>query len=99
MDILNLVRIIPSSVWGLVVLAIVIIWFANTRWFKGIVGEYRLRLIAHFNLSPDTYQRFHNVMLRTPDGTTQIDHIFISRFGVFVVETKNMRGWIFWQRG
>ncbi|GAA5217196.1 NERD domain-containing protein [Corallincola platygyrae] len=29
------------------------------------------------------------------EGTTQIDHIFVSRFGIFVVETKNMRGWIF----
>ena len=31
----------------------------------------------------------------TVDGTTQIDHIFVSRFGIFVVETKNMKGWIF----
>lgn len=33
--------------------------------------------------------------LDTPDGTTQIDHVFLSPFGVFVLETKNMRGWIF----
>jgi hypothetical protein len=35
------------------------------------------------------------VTLRTGDGTTQIDHIIISIYGVFVVETKNMTGWIF----
>ena len=30
------------------------------------------------------------------DGTTQIDHILVSRFGVFVVETKEYnKGWIF----
>jgi hypothetical protein len=28
-------------------------------------------------------------------GTTQIDHVIVSRFGVFVVEAKNMNGWIF----
>ena len=28
----------------------------------------------------------------TYDGTTQIDHIVVSRFGVFVIETKNMTG-------
>ena len=33
--------------------------------------------------------------LPTEDGTTQIDHIIVSRYGVFVVETKNMKGWIF----
>lgn len=33
--------------------------------------------------------------LETPDGTTQIDHIVISRNGIFVIETKNYKGWIF----
>ncbi len=38
---------------------------------------------------------FKNVSLPTEDGTTQIDHVLVSEFGVFVVETKNMKGWIF----
>ncbi len=29
------------------------------------------------------------------DGTTQVDHILVSRFGVFVIETKDFTGWIF----
>jgi hypothetical protein len=29
------------------------------------------------------------------DGTTQVDHILVSRFGVFVIETKDYNGWIF----
>jgi predicted RNA-binding Zn-ribbon protein involved in translation (DUF1610 family) len=33
--------------------------------------------------------------LPTEDGSTQIDHIIVSEYGVFVVETKNMKGWIF----
>ncbi len=28
-------------------------------------------------------------------GTTQIDHLLVSRFGVFVIETKHYNGWIF----
>lgn len=28
-------------------------------------------------------------------GTTQIDHVLLSRYGIFVIETKNMKGWIF----
>jgi hypothetical protein len=46
-------------------------------------------------LPRDTYIPLHNVTLPAPDGTTQIDHIYVSRYGVFVIETKNMRGWIF----
>ncbi|MCY3597995.1 MAG: nuclease-related domain-containing protein [Rhodospirillales bacterium] len=40
------------------------------------------------------YRSFHDLMLPTPDGMTQIDHVFVSRAGVSVVETKNMGGWI-----
>lgn len=67
----------------------------KTPWFKGVFGEWLVRLSAKFLLDPKEYRAFHNVTLKTPDGTTQIDHIFVSRFGLFVVETKNYRGWIF----
>ncbi len=54
-----------------------------------------MKVTARLRLPADTYHPFHNVTLPTLDGTTQIDHIFVSRFGIFVVETKNMKGWIF----
>ena len=75
----------------LLILALIV----RSSWFKGHVGEWMVILSAKFLLPSDDYARFHNVTLPTPDGTTQIDHIFVSRFGVFVVETKNMKGWIF----
>lgn len=37
----------------------------------------------------------NNITLPTTDGTTQIDHILVSRFGIFVIETKDYSGWIF----
>ncbi len=67
----------------------------KTPWFKGLFGEWMVRMSAKFLLDPKEYRPIHNVTLKTPDGTTQIDHIFVSRFGVFVVETKNYSGWIF----
>lgn len=67
----------------------------KTPWFKGLFGEWLVRLSAMFLLDPKEYRPIHNITLKTPDGTTQIDHVFVSRFGVFVVETKNYRGWIF----
>lgn len=62
---------------------------------KGYIGESKVSVMAMFALPRSTYTPFHNVTLPAPDGTTQVDHIFVSRFGVFVVETKNMGGWIF----
>jgi len=67
----------------------------KTRWFKGLVGEMLVRLSANFFLDKKIYRAIHNVTLNTPDGTTQIDHVFVSRYGIFVVETKNYSGWIF----
>ncbi|SHF93348.1 Topoisomerase DNA binding C4 zinc finger [Microbulbifer donghaiensis] len=63
-------------------------------WFKGIFGEALVTFFGWLLLPTNVYQRIHNVTLQTQDGTTQIDHIFVSRFGIFVVETKNMQGWI-----
>lgn len=46
-------------------------------------------------LDSSTYKRFHNVIFPTPRGTTQVDHIVLSAFGIFVIETKSHNGWIF----
>lgn len=43
---------------------------------------------------PD-YHLLNHITLKLKDGTTQIDHILVSRFGVFVIETKDYKGWIF----
>lgn len=50
-------------------------------------------LLAKFS-APD-YHLMNNVTLHVQDGTTQVDHILVSRFGIFVIETKNYKGWIF----
>ena len=47
------------------------------------------------SLRSSAYRVFHGVTPANPDGTTQIDQVFVSPYGVFVGETKNMRGWIF----
>ena len=38
---------------------------------------------------------FNDVLLPSGEGTAQVDHILISPCGVFVIETKDMNGWIF----
>ena len=47
------------------------------------------------NFPAPSYHLMNNVTLRYNDGTTQVDHILISRYGVYVIETKNYKGWIF----
>ncbi|AVB18347.1 MULTISPECIES: nuclease-related domain-containing protein [Pseudomonas syringae group] len=75
--------------------ALLLLALLKSPWAKGHIGELWVRLFAHWKLDKTVYRRLHNVTLNTADGTTQIDHVFISPFGIFVLETKNMRGWIF----
>lgn len=37
-----------------------------------------------------------NATVMAADGsTTQIDHVIVSRYGIFMIEARNMKGWIF----
>ncbi|WP_024334289.1 nuclease-related domain-containing protein [Desulfotignum balticum] len=61
---------------------------------KGWFGEKQTQFGMWLKLG-DEYIRFHDVIVPAPNGTTQIDHLLLSRFGIFVIETKNINGWIF----
>ena len=65
------------------------------RKIKGFVGEAVASGWGMLALPSSTYTRLSDITLPTPDGATQIDLVIVSRFGVFVVEVKNMSGWIF----
>lgn len=72
-----------------------VLYFFKSPWFKGFAGEMLVHISAKIHLSKEKYHILRNVTLPAADGTTQIDHIIVSEYGVFVVETKNMKGWIF----
>ena len=62
------------------------------------VGSSGERLVARklSRLPSNTYRILNDIMLPTVDGTTtQVDHVVVSRYGIFVIETKNFSGWIF----
>ncbi len=61
----------------------------------GFDGELTGWLSKKLFLDGDIYKDFNNVTIDTNDGTTQIDQIIVSKFGIFVVEVKNLKGWIF----
>lgn len=85
---------LTGQFWWLILLLITVS-IARTAWFKGIFGEWIVNLVLRKNFKEPEYSLFKDVMLPTEDGTTQIDHILLSKYGIFVIETKNMKGWIF----
>jgi hypothetical protein len=57
-------------------------------------SETLLRETVSRHFGPPDYHLLNHVTLPIPGGTTQIDHILVSRSGVFVIETKHYSGWI-----
>ncbi|NOQ34496.1 MAG: nuclease [Methylococcaceae bacterium] len=94
MDFSAIISPILNVFWYLIPLAFLAATLKSS-WFKGIAGEFMVNLAAKLMLNKDKYHLIKNGTLTTEDGTTQIDHIIVSKQGVFVVETKNMKGWIF----
>lgn len=84
-----------SNVFLYLILITILAAILNSPWFKGKTGEFVVNILAKLMLNKDEYHLIRNVTLPTEDGTTQIDHIIVSKYGIFVVETKNMKGWIF----
>lgn len=84
----------PLLPWLALGFLAVLILLRSAR-FRGDPGERRVRATIRRRLNRREYRSLHDLTLPTLDGTTQIDHVIVSRFGVFVIETKNLSGWIF----
>lgn len=94
MDFSPIISQVFSTLWYLIPI-IILATLLKSPWFKGLVGEFIVNLSAKLRLNKNEYHLLKNVTLPTEDGTTQIDHIIVSVYGIFVVETKNIKGWIF----
>lgn len=97
-DATDALRPLFAAFWWVIPLMILAA-VTKTAWFKGWMGEWLVNLVAGMALPSKSYARFRNVTLNTPDSTTQIDHVIVSVYGVFCIETKNMSGWIFGREG
>ncbi|WP_227679986.1 nuclease-related domain-containing protein [Psychrobacter frigidicola] len=64
--------------------------------FKGILGETVINIATWIKLDKAAYHRLNNIALPLSNGgSAQIDHVIVSVYGIFVIETKNYKGWIF----
>lgn len=77
----------------IVIVILLLIFRLNWSKTKGSIGE--ARAARHLSkLSPEEYSVINDVLITNGDRSSQIDHIVVSRFGIFVIETKNYKGWI-----
>jgi hypothetical protein len=86
------------SIWIIIILGFVlIVWFKLKEPFLiGWAGEsFVSRKLK--KLDPVHYKVLNNLLLQSQGNskTTQIDHIVVSNYGIFCIETKSYKGWIF----
>ena len=82
--------------WILLLFIAVAIFKAFKPFLKGKMGEFAVSAHVKLYLDKDHYILLNDCTLPDEQNqTTQIDHILLSPFGVFVIETKNNKGWIF----
>jgi restriction system protein len=65
------------------------------KFLRGWIGEKKTTFKMWLSLDSKIYHRFHDLIIPAKSGTTQIDHLLVSPYGLFIVETKNRQGWIF----
>ncbi len=74
----------------LAIIAAAIIWRAT----KGKRGEKHVSVLLSL-LPKSKYKIINNLLLQSGGHSTQIDHVVVSIYGLFVIETKYYQGWIY----
>ena len=97
-------KLMPYLYWAAVFAVVplfvsILSWVIKAWWNspkkKGDRGEKRVADLLSLRL-PDEYKVLNDIYLLKENGdTAQIDHIVVSPYGVFVIETKNYSGWIY----
>ena len=75
----------------IVPLVLLIAFIASPR-FRGDIAETRVRRILASGLEKNRYTILNDVTIPSSGGTTHIDHLVVSRFGIFVIESQHASG-------
>lgn len=61
------------------------------------IGEKGEKAVSSYlaDLECEDYHVFNDLLFRDGNYTTQIDHIILSHYGIFVIETKNVHGKVY----
>ena len=61
---------------------------------KGSIGEAKVN--TKLNFLGNEYISLNDILIKSSNGnTSQIDELVLSEYGIFIIETKNYKGWIF----
>ncbi|MBT8063554.1 MAG: NERD domain-containing protein [Gammaproteobacteria bacterium] len=73
---------------------VLLLFFLSSPRFRGDIAETRVRRILGTGLDKGRYTVFHQLVVPAGAGTVTIDHVVVSKFGIFVIESEYARGWV-----
>ena len=76
-------------------LSMLLILYLKPKGLRGIIEEKLTSFTTQNKLEKDKYHSFKDISLPSLDEKAQIEHIVVSRFGIFLIEKKYMKGWIY----
>ena len=77
----------------LVAIVLIIIKIYSPK-IKGSIGEAKVN--TKLNFLGNEYISLNDILIKSSNGnTSQIDELVLSEYGIFIIETKNYKGWIF----
>ncbi len=79
-------------VW-IVPLALLIVYLFSPR-FRGDIAETRVRRLLANGLEKSRHTILDDVVIPSGGGTIRIDHVVVSKFGLFVIESQYAPGWV-----
>jgi len=79
---------------GVITLVVILTFISLRRKSKGKRGEKHVAALLSL-LPKKKYKVLNDLLLQFGGHSTQIDHVVVSVYGVFVIETKYYQGWIY----
>jgi hypothetical protein len=84
----------PYFVHLLWLVPLALLLYVSSPRFRGDIAQSRVRRILASGLEKSKYTVLNDVTLPSGGGTVNIDHVVVSRFGIFVIESQYQRGLI-----
>ena len=75
----------------IVAIFVLVVWWRRS---KGKRGEKKMAALLAF-LPEKDYRVINDLLIQSNGRSTQIDHVVVSVYGIFVIETKYYKGWIY----
>lgn len=89
----TIIKSVFSNPYYIILLSLIILMKMFYPKFRGFMGEFWVKMELR-KLSKKEYIVLNNIMIDQNNSTHQIDHLIVSKYGIFVIEMKNYYGMI-----